>query len=125
MPKTGDTSTFICFMCASADTSQIDALYECCNSFYQKNGDDAKTVSCPKAGLLRLVVNPLITLLYISDSPFQTEDEATGSRNLIDLSNHAHRLFIVKPMYRFLQVVTPFFSNACSHFSPKEDRANL
>ncbi|KAF1356848.1 hypothetical protein BDV97DRAFT_374475 [Delphinella strobiligena] len=33
---------------------QIDALYECCNSFYQQNGDDAKTVSCPKAGLLRL-----------------------------------------------------------------------
>ena len=34
--------------------AQIDALYECCNAFYQANGDDAKTVSCPKAGLLRL-----------------------------------------------------------------------
>lgn len=33
---------------------QIDALYECCNKFYQKEGDDASTVSCPKASLLRL-----------------------------------------------------------------------
>ncbi|CAD0113357.1 unnamed protein product, partial [Aureobasidium uvarum] len=32
---------------------QIDALYECCNAFYEKNGDSASTVSCPKAGLLR------------------------------------------------------------------------
>ncbi|CAK3961844.1 DUF1903-domain-containing [Lecanosticta acicola] len=33
---------------------QIDALYACCNLFYQQNGDDASTVSCPKANLLRL-----------------------------------------------------------------------
>ncbi|KEQ73958.1 DUF1903-domain-containing protein [Aureobasidium namibiae CBS 147.97] len=33
---------------------QIDALYECCNAFYEKNGDSASTLSCPKAGLLRL-----------------------------------------------------------------------
>ncbi|KAK4894034.1 Cx9C motif-containing protein 4, mitochondrial [Elasticomyces elasticus] len=32
---------------------QIDALYECCNLFYQRNGDEASTVSCPKANLLR------------------------------------------------------------------------
>lgn len=34
--------------------SQIDELYKCCNLFYQRHGDDAKTVSCPKANLLRL-----------------------------------------------------------------------
>ncbi|KAA6410923.1 MAG: DUF1903-domain-containing [Lasallia pustulata] len=33
---------------------QIDALYECCNTFYERQGDDAHTVSCPKASLLRL-----------------------------------------------------------------------
>ncbi|KAI7117045.1 hypothetical protein KC316_g18851 [Hortaea werneckii] len=33
---------------------QIDALYECCNLFYQRNGDEASVVSCPKAILLRL-----------------------------------------------------------------------
>ncbi|KAF2473870.1 DUF1903-domain-containing protein [Lindgomyces ingoldianus] len=33
---------------------EVDALYECCNAFYQKNGDEARTVSCPKAPLLRL-----------------------------------------------------------------------
>ncbi|EGZ77643.1 DUF1903-domain-containing protein [Neurospora hispaniola] len=33
---------------------QIDALYECCNAFYEKNGESASTVSCPKASLLRL-----------------------------------------------------------------------
>lgn len=36
--------------------SQIDALYSCCNSFYEKYGDDARTVSCPKANLLRLKI---------------------------------------------------------------------
>ncbi|EME49552.1 hypothetical protein DOTSEDRAFT_68361 [Dothistroma septosporum NZE10] len=34
--------------------AQIDALYACCNLFYKANGDDASTVSCPKANLLRL-----------------------------------------------------------------------
>ncbi len=32
---------------------QVDALYECCNLFYEKNGDIASTVSCPKVTLLR------------------------------------------------------------------------
>ncbi|KAL8888741.1 MAG: hypothetical protein Q9215_003878 [Flavoplaca cf. flavocitrina] len=35
-------------------TSQVNALYECCNIFYQRHGDDAKTVSCPKPSLLKL-----------------------------------------------------------------------
>lgn len=34
--------------------SQIDALYECCNVFYKRQGEDAKTVSCPKVALLKL-----------------------------------------------------------------------
>ncbi|KAJ5956754.1 hypothetical protein N7501_011033 [Penicillium viridicatum] len=34
--------------------AQIDALYECCNAFYQAEGDQASTLSCPKANLLRL-----------------------------------------------------------------------
>lgn len=33
---------------------QVDELYKCCNAFYARQGDDASTVSCPKAGLLRL-----------------------------------------------------------------------
>ncbi|CAK7231149.1 Cx9C motif-containing protein 4, mitochondrial [Sporothrix bragantina] len=32
----------------------IDALYECCQAFYSRNGDKASTVSCPKPDLLRL-----------------------------------------------------------------------
>ncbi|OTA81693.1 hypothetical protein M434DRAFT_401280, partial [Hypoxylon sp. CO27-5] len=32
----------------------IDALYECCDAFYQKYGDSATSASCPKASLLRL-----------------------------------------------------------------------
>ncbi|KAL5349408.1 Cx9C motif-containing protein 4, mitochondrial [Pseudogymnoascus australis] len=39
--------------------AEIDALYECCNAFYEKNGDTAKTVSCPKANLLRLKMRQL------------------------------------------------------------------
>ncbi|KAK4673507.1 Cx9C motif-containing protein 4, mitochondrial [Podospora pseudopauciseta] len=35
-------------------TRYVDALYECCQAFYKKNGDEATTVSCPKASLLRL-----------------------------------------------------------------------
>ncbi|RKU42684.1 Cx9C motif-containing protein 4, mitochondrial [Coniochaeta pulveracea] len=34
----------------------IDALYECCQAFYEKNGEQAKTVSCPKPDLLRLKI---------------------------------------------------------------------
>lgn len=34
--------------------SQINELYRCCNLFYERQGDDAQTVSCPKANLLRL-----------------------------------------------------------------------
>lgn len=37
------------------DVHQIDALYECCNAFYQKQGEDASTVSCPKFSLLKYV----------------------------------------------------------------------
>jgi hypothetical protein len=37
------------------ENSQVDALYECCNKFYERNGDDGSTVSCPKAGTLRYV----------------------------------------------------------------------
>ena len=32
----------------------IDKLYECCRLFYEQNGDDASTVSCPKPSLLKL-----------------------------------------------------------------------
>ncbi|KAK3945261.1 Cx9C motif-containing protein 4 [Diplogelasinospora grovesii] len=32
----------------------VDALYECCQAFYEKNGEDAISASCPKAGLLKL-----------------------------------------------------------------------
>ncbi|KAF2405090.1 DUF1903-domain-containing protein [Trichodelitschia bisporula] len=34
--------------------AEVDALYECCNAFYERSGDGARTVSCPKASLLRL-----------------------------------------------------------------------
>ncbi|KAI1094182.1 DUF1903-domain-containing protein [Rostrohypoxylon terebratum] len=32
----------------------IDALYECCDAFYRRHGDNATSASCPKASLLRL-----------------------------------------------------------------------
>lgn len=35
-------------------TKLVDALYECCQAFYDKHGDGATTVSCPKPNLLRL-----------------------------------------------------------------------
>ena len=34
----------------------IDALYECCEAFYRKNGDGATSTSCPKPDLLRLKI---------------------------------------------------------------------
>lgn len=32
----------------------VDALYECCQAFYEKNGEQATTASCPKFSLLKL-----------------------------------------------------------------------
>lgn len=43
------------FSFRTADFSKIDALYECCNSFYKEKGDDARCVTCPKPDLLRYV----------------------------------------------------------------------
>jgi hypothetical protein len=34
----------------------IDQLYECCQAFYAKNGDGARSASCPKPNLLRLKI---------------------------------------------------------------------
>lgn len=39
----------------AANETKVDALYECCNAFYKENGDNATTVSCPKASLLRYI----------------------------------------------------------------------
>ncbi|KAN0067632.1 DUF1903 domain containing protein [Elaphomyces granulatus] len=38
--------------------AQVDALYECCNAFYQEHGETAKTPSCPKASLIKLKLKP-------------------------------------------------------------------
>nr|POE47436.1 hypothetical protein CFP56_00767 [Quercus suber] len=35
------------------DGCKIDALYECCDLFYKRNGDQESTMSCPKPSLLR------------------------------------------------------------------------
>ncbi|ETS01743.1 DUF1903-domain-containing protein, partial [Trichoderma reesei RUT C-30] len=32
----------------------VKALYECCDAFYKRYGDDASSPSCPKPKLLRL-----------------------------------------------------------------------
>lgn len=39
--------------------AEIDALYACCNSFYQREGDNAKSVCCPRPDLLRLKIQQL------------------------------------------------------------------
>lgn len=35
-------------------TKFVDALYECCRVFYERNGDQATSASCPKPSLLHL-----------------------------------------------------------------------
>jgi hypothetical protein len=66
--------------------TQIDALYECCNLFYQKNGDDASTVSCPKANLLRYVRSHVrgkgMALTRLLD--YQPQDASTSPRAVAD-----------------------------------------
>lgn len=32
----------------------INALYECCQAFYERNGENASAASCPKPDLLKL-----------------------------------------------------------------------
>lgn len=34
--------------------SAVKALYECCEAFYDRQGDDARTASCPLPDTLRL-----------------------------------------------------------------------
>src|SRR4051812_42065706 len=50
---TSDCLTRNCFD-ESKCAKLVDALYECCQAFYEKNGDNATSASCPKAHLLRL-----------------------------------------------------------------------
>jgi hypothetical protein len=52
MPKLGEPSSSLAIG-IFAEYGQVDELYKCCDLFYQRNGDDASTVSCPKANLLR------------------------------------------------------------------------
>ncbi|KAG5743126.1 hypothetical protein H9Q70_014163 [Fusarium xylarioides] len=37
----------------------IKRLYECCEAFYERYGEDASTVSCPKPNLLKLKMKQL------------------------------------------------------------------
>ncbi|KAM0563858.1 hypothetical protein ACHAPJ_000064 [Fusarium lateritium] len=37
----------------------IKQLYECCEAFYERYGEDASTVSCPKPNLLKLKMKQL------------------------------------------------------------------
>ncbi|KAG6017955.1 hypothetical protein E4U43_008082 [Claviceps pusilla] len=37
----------------------VRALYDCCDAFYQKYGDEATTPSCPKPNLLRLKIQQM------------------------------------------------------------------
>ena len=37
----------------------VKALYECCEAFYSKYGEDATTPSCPKPNLLKLKMKQL------------------------------------------------------------------
>ncbi|KAI1010163.1 hypothetical protein LB504_012352 [Fusarium proliferatum] len=37
----------------------IKRLYECCEAFYERYGEEASTVSCPKPNLLKLKMNQL------------------------------------------------------------------
>ncbi|KAH6895153.1 mature-T-cell-proliferation protein [Thelonectria olida] len=37
----------------------IKALYECCEAFYERYGDEGSTPSCPKPNLLRLKMKQL------------------------------------------------------------------
>ncbi|KAH7017847.1 hypothetical protein EDB80DRAFT_706117 [Ilyonectria destructans] len=37
----------------------IKALYECCEVFYERNGDEGTTPCCPKPNLLRLKMQQL------------------------------------------------------------------
>ena len=68
--------------CTAVDrVFQVDALYECCNAFYQRNGDNASCVSCPKASLLRYCVQSDYEKATADAS--KAEDE-TAQRSQVD-----------------------------------------
>jgi hypothetical protein len=37
----------------------VKALYECCRAFYERQGDNATTASCPQPDLLRLKIKQM------------------------------------------------------------------
>lgn len=56
--------------------SQIDALYECCRAFYDKYGDQERTVSCPKPDLLRFVCSAHAPWSTDAEDLIQAQDQA-------------------------------------------------
>lgn len=60
----------------AVDIGQVDALYECCNAFYEKQGETASTVSCPKYSLLRFVKSVLVTPTYLTNRRLKMEQRA-------------------------------------------------
>jgi len=62
----------------AVDIGQVDALYECCNAFYEKQGENASTVSCPKYSLLKFVKPVLVTPTYLTSRRLKMEQRAKG-----------------------------------------------
>lgn len=63
--------------------SKIDALYACCNAFYQDKGEDASTVSCPKYSLLTYVFH--FSLHHVILTAPQHKDEAARRGTIINI----------------------------------------
>ena len=60
MPEAGERIFVLYCNFVQLIVFQVDQLYQCCDLFYQRNGDDASTVSCPKANLLRYDILAMI-----------------------------------------------------------------
>lgn len=53
----------------------INALYECCQAFYERNGDGAKSATCPQPDLLKLKLRMIKKAKTQGDSQSQSQSQ--------------------------------------------------
>lgn len=58
---------------------QVDALYECCNTFYEEKGENASSVCCPKYNLLKYYLQAPLLDAQLTVDRLKMKQRSQGS----------------------------------------------